>query len=64
MVCSKDFETRHPQDLLRVRVDDPSVPWTRPEPTEIFIGAGDALLTEVGDFMLLDETGSPLLTED
>lgn len=30
MVCSKDFETRHPQELIRVKADDPSVPWVRP----------------------------------
>lgn len=36
MVCSHDFETRHPQDLLRTFSDDSSVPWTRPPPEDIF----------------------------
>lgn len=31
MVCSTDFELRNPQDLIRVRGDNPSVPWSRPE---------------------------------
>lgn len=30
MVCSKDFEARHPQDFLRVRTDTPAIPWSRP----------------------------------
>ena len=38
MVCSKDFELRHPQDFLRVPHDDPSVAWARPEPTPIYVG--------------------------
>lgn len=37
MVCSNDFEQRHPQDFLRVRADDPSVPWARPEPEDVFV---------------------------
>ncbi len=36
MVCKNDYEQRHPQDFLRVRSDDPSVPWARPEPEDIF----------------------------
>lgn len=34
MVCSADYNTRHPQDLLQTIPDDPSVPWTRPLPDE------------------------------
>lgn len=37
MVCSNDFEMRHPQDFLRVRGDVPSVPWTRPEGEDEFL---------------------------
>lgn len=37
MVCSKDHETRHPQDLLKGRKERIGVPWTRPEPTDQFI---------------------------
>jgi hypothetical protein len=36
-VCSSCFEMRHPQTLLKVPEDDPSVPWARPEPTDTFI---------------------------
>ena len=33
MVCSKDFEFRHPQEFVRAKPDVQSVPWTRPEST-------------------------------
>src|SRR3990167_4541063 len=36
MVCQQDFESRHPQDFLRVRADNPAVPWTRPESLDSF----------------------------
>ena len=37
MVCQQDFEVRHPQDFVRVRGDDPTVPWTRPDKPDDFI---------------------------
>lgn len=37
MVDAACFETRHPQDFLRVPTDNPAVPWTRPESTDDFI---------------------------
>lgn len=37
MVCRKDFETRHPQDFVRAVPDNQTPPWTRPEPTDVFI---------------------------
>lgn len=37
MVCAKDWEPRHPQDYIRVRGDNVSVPWTRPE-GDLFTG--------------------------
>ena len=48
MVCQKDFETRHPQDLLRARKEDTSVPWTRPEQTDTFITV-DYISTSIGN---------------
>jgi hypothetical protein len=49
-VCEKDFEVRHPSDLIRVPTDDSSVPWTSPESTDSFVAGslGDTLLTESG----------------
>lgn len=31
MVCSKDWEPRQPQDLIKSVPDKQSVPWTRPD---------------------------------
>lgn len=31
-VCKKCWEPRHPQERIRARPDNQSVPWTRPEP--------------------------------
>lgn len=36
MVCKHDWEPRHPQDLLRVPREQISVPWTRPQPEDVF----------------------------
>lgn len=36
-VCNQDFETRHPQEFGRTIIDKQSVPYTRPEPDEVFI---------------------------
>jgi len=37
IVCKEDFETRHPQDLIKHRIDNQSVPFTRPGTTNVFI---------------------------
>jgi hypothetical protein len=37
MVCKDDYETRHPQDLIKIPKEDQSVPWTSPEPDDTFI---------------------------
>lgn len=36
-VCKEDFEVRHPLDFLRVRQENVSVPYVRPEPPDQFI---------------------------
>ena len=37
MVCSDDFEERHPQDLIRLRPERTALPWARPYPTDTFV---------------------------
>ena len=37
MVCEQDWETRHPQELIRPIQDQNKLPWTRPEPQDTFI---------------------------
>ncbi len=54
-VCSKDWEARHPQDLIRIPKENPSVPWTRVSPTDVFITfnlTSEDLLTEAGDNLI------------
>lgn len=33
--------SRHPQDLLKGIPDDQTVPWTRPEPADVFLTPGE-----------------------
>ena len=38
LVCKKKcFENRHPQDFVRGVPDDQSVPYTSPEPTDVYV---------------------------
>ena len=37
MVCEHDWETRHPQELIRPIKDQNKLPWTRPEPADQFV---------------------------
>ena len=37
MVCSADWETRHPQEFVRAVPDNRPLPWTRPEAPDQFI---------------------------
>lgn len=41
MVCSEDFERRHPQDFVRGVPDRQNVPWTRPEPEPVFLSPNE-----------------------
>lgn len=62
-VCSLCFETRHPQDLIKVRAERGGVPWSRPEPLPISVGT----FLETEDLYLpldiLTESGMFLNTE-
>jgi hypothetical protein len=62
MVCCDCYETRHPQDLLRVTRDEQSTPWSRPESTDTFVYVGDGILTE-SELYISAESGAFLLTE-
>jgi hypothetical protein len=43
------FETRHPQDFVRSKPDDMSVPWTRVEAADVF--TGPAVNCSTADFV-------------
>lgn len=34
IVCRSDYEQRQPQEFIRARHEDTTVPWTRPEPPD------------------------------
>ena len=40
IVCREDYETRHPQDFVRVHNDRISVPYSRPRPADRFLLTG------------------------
>lgn len=37
MVCDKDFETRHPQTLIKIPTEKAFPEWTRPRPVDEFL---------------------------
>jgi len=37
MVCSEDWETRHPMDFIKAPNPQRKLPWARPEPTDTFV---------------------------
>lgn len=57
-VHKKNWEPRHPQDFVRTRNDDQSVPVARPRPDDVFVDV---------DFFtgyMQTEASQPLLNED
>jgi hypothetical protein len=54
MVCSSDYEQRHPQDLIRLRPERQATPWVRPVQPIVF-------MDNLG--FLLAENQYPILTE-
>ena len=47
MVCPADWEGRHPMDLLKAPPPPKTLPWTRPEPTDVFVSV-DYVASTVG----------------
>lgn len=47
IVCPADFEHRHPQDLIKHRTENTSVPFSRPEPTDTFTDVTYIVMYEV-----------------
>lgn len=37
IVCPQDYEQRHPSDFLRVRKENTTLPFSRPEPEDTFV---------------------------
>ena len=38
MCCASDWEPRHPQEMIRPIPDQNKLPWTRPDPQDMFVG--------------------------
>ena len=38
-VCAQDFDFRHPLDFAKQIRPEPVLPWTRPEPDDVFVDA-------------------------
>lgn len=57
-VCRADWEIRHPQDFVRGRKDDQTVPSPRPEPLDTIIGP---LLTNIS---VAASAGASLISVD
>lgn len=38
---------RHPQEFVRGRPDNQAVPWTSPEPADVFLSPGDVLPSDL-----------------
>lgn len=36
-VCKSDWEPRHPQDFIKTKLDKIVVPFSRPEPADVFV---------------------------
>lgn len=66
MVCSDDYETRHPQDLLRVPRESVDVPWVRIDPDESFVSIARStdITTETGIAITIEDPLIALLIED
>ena len=47
IVCPADWEPRHPQDLIRLHKEDPSVRDPRPRQTDYFLSSNEVLATDL-----------------
>lgn len=59
-VCSKDFESRHPQDFVQGVPDKQNPPWVRPEAADDFIVS---YYRREDGTVIMREDGTPLLRE-
>jgi hypothetical protein len=66
-VCEKDWETRNPQDFLKLHAERITPPWTRPESGDVFVNVcyiwERASYADLGtaDCMVVGNTAQPYL---
>lgn len=67
MVCREDWESRHPQTLLKVQREKIAVPFSRPYPaTDTFIGTDVLEIEYINPYnedIIAMETGQPINLE-
>jgi hypothetical protein len=51
MVCTKDWEPRHPLDFIRIPKEQIGTPWSRPVPTYVFVQVSSPLSTESDEYI-------------
>lgn len=56
-VCQKDWEPRHPQDLIRARTERITPPWTRPEVEDTFENAPACFVWQASCYVGLATAG-------
>lgn len=57
MVCSDDWEPRHPQDFVRAKADKQTPPWTRPASSDAFVTDAQCGVLESSAIPGLSEPG-------
>lgn len=57
ITCSDDWEQRHPQDFIRGVKDEPSVPFSRPEPEDNFDASPACYIFESSGYVSLATVG-------
>jgi hypothetical protein len=62
IVCKSDYEERHIADFIRVKPETSTVPYTAPEPTDVFVVIPYFSSSAVADYALADVSivGVPL----
>ena len=63
-VCNDDYETRHPQDLIRVPRESGPIPWSSPEPADVFLDGDGGTCTFEGSLALADQGTSDCARAD
>jgi hypothetical protein len=62
IVCKDDYEVRHPMDFIRVKPEKHGVPFSRPEPPDVFLDINYINLY-VAD-LYIDPQSSSAITSD
>ena len=62
-VCHNDWESRHPQDFIKIREEKIAPDWVRPVAPDTFVSEGGLILTETFWDFLVTESSEALNLE-